>query len=338
MSQDQLPLLFNTFTQLDNTTTKSFGGTGLGLVISKQLCELMNGTVGVKSAIGKGSTFWFTFEVPAIAPFDVNIYTVPNLISTIDFKGLNVLVVDDNAVNRKVATEILKTHNCVVDTASNGKEAIDKILENEYAIVLMDIQMPVMDGVSATIEIRRISKKKLPPIIAMTAYSMKEDKLKYLSLGMDDYIAKPIRVETLLSKIQEWLGVEVAKVNSGNLIANTLSEADKDIDDEILNQLLKYGGENVIKEMLEDFVFETSELLNQSNQAFALNDLAQLKSCIHTIKGSAGTLGVLKVTAIATMIDEQLNLGNYKTLQELMEKLNKTFNDFLIFYNVKYCN
>ena len=160
MSQDQLPLLFNPFTQLDNSSTKSFSGTGLGLVISKQLCEMMNGIVGVKSKLGDGSTFWFTFEVPEIAPFEVENKNTNSPQLVVDFKGLKVLVVDDNLVNRKVATEILKNHNCQVDTAVNGKEAIEKITENNYEIVLMDIQMPVMDGITATIEIKKNSTNK----------------------------------------------------------------------------------------------------------------------------------------------------------------------------------
>jgi PAS domain S-box-containing protein len=331
MSQEQLPLLFNTFTQLDNTTTKSFSGTGLGLVISKQLCEMMNGIIGVKSKIGQGSTFWFTFEVPEIEPFEI-INEIEQVSSQpVDFKGLKVLVVDDNVVNRKVATEILKSHNCVVDTAVNGIEAIEKVSCHDYGIVLMDIQMPVMDGVAATKEIKKIKGKKIPPIIAMTAYSMKEDKLKYLSLGMDDYVAKPIRVDTLLSKIKEWIA-DTDAIGFPDSIISPVLATHEIVDREVVAQLKKYGGEEGLREMWADFDLETSTLLGLSHKAFAHKDYLQLKSHIHTIKGSAGTLGINQVTNVATQLDLLLKQENYTSVESLLAELQKVFDEFLVYY------
>ncbi len=332
MSQDQLPLLFNPFTQLDNSSTKSFSGTGLGLVISKQLCEMMNGIVGVKSKLGDGSTFWFTFEVPEIAPFEVENKNTNSPQLVVDFKGLKVLVVDDNLVNRKVATEILKNHNCQVDTAVNGKEAIEKITENNYEIVLMDIQMPVMDGITATIEIKKNSTKKIPPIIAMTAYSMKEDRQKYLELGMDDYLPKPIRVETLLSKINEWVH-KVDGLKPFSMIKESeIIENEGVVEEAVVNQLLKYGGKEGLLEMWEDFDIETSMLLKLSEFAFAKKDFTHLKSYIHTIKGSSGTLGITKVTKVATLLDNALQHESNKQVSDLLTQLHIAFHDFLVYY------
>lgn len=333
MSQTQLPMLFNPFTQLDNSTTKAFGGTGLGLVISKQLCEMMNGIVGVKSQLGKGSTFWFTFEVPVIAPFEIQSAENLDVTLHLNFKGLKVLVVDDNATNRKVASEILKNHNCVVDTAVNGLDAISKVSENDYGIVLMDIQMPIMDGVAATTEIKKTLSKHIPPIIAMTAYSMKEDRDKYLSQGMDDYLAKPIRVETLLSKIKEWIkDFEIVDTsNSTDLLAKSI---DSIVDEEVLSQLMKYGGDEGVREMWLDFELETNELLAQTKFAIENNDFVQLKSCVHTIKGSAGTLGINQVARVATQFDEQIKVENYQNVNELFAQLTKTFDDFLRFCKI----
>lgn len=332
MSQDQLPLLFNPFTQLDNSSTKSFSGTGLGLVISKQLCEMMNGIVGVKSKLGDGSTFWFTFEVPEIAPFEVENKNTNSPQLVVDFKGLKVLVVDDNLVNRKVATEILKNHNCQVDTAVNGKEAIEKITENDYEIVLMDIQMPIMDGIAATIEIKKNSTKKIPPIIAMTAYSMKEDRQKYLELGMDDYLPKPIRVESLLSKINEWVH-KVDGLKPFSMIKESeIIENEGVVEEAVVNQLLKYGGKEGLLEMWEDFDIETSMLLKLSEFAFAKKDFTQLKSYIHTIKGSSGTLGITKVTKVATLLDNALQHESNKQVSDLLTQLHIAFHDFLVYY------
>ena len=332
MSQDQLPLLFNPFTQLDNTTTKSFSGTGLGLVISKQLCEMMNGIVGVKSKLNNGSVFWFTFEVTEIEPFEIEQAINTSAQEQVDFRGLKVLVVDDNLVNRKVASEILRNHHCIVDTAVNGKEAIEKVMANDYAIVLMDIQMPVMDGIAATAAIKQINTKKTPPIIAMTAYSMKEDKLKYMSLGMDDYLAKPIRVESLLAKINEWVEVVVGYESMQPLIEEKILEHEGIVDEEVTAQLLKYGGKEALLEMWKDFDEETTMLIKLSEFAYAKKEFAQLKSYIHTIKGSAGTLGITKVTHVATKLDYALQQGAYEQVSNLLTDLHLEFHDFLIYY------
>ena len=334
MSQNQLPKLFSPFTQLDNSSTKAFSGTGLGLVNSKQLCELMNGIVGVKSQLGNGSTFWFTFEVPEIEPFDINNTEIKNELLNLNFKGLKVLVVDDNSVNRKVATEILKKHNCLVDNAINGVEAIEKVKNNDYGLVLMDIQMPIMDGVTATNKIKGLKLKNIPPIIAMTAYSMKEDRGKYLSQGMDDYIAKPIRVETLLSKLREWISdVDLNKIE--NIVDNNQIESEEIVDSKVLSQLMKYGGKNGVNEMWQDFEIETTDLISKIKEAIRVENYVELKSCIHTIKGSAGTLGINKVTQIATQFDEEIKIYNYSNIESYMDSLVSTFNEFLRYYKLK---
>ena len=211
ITEENLKILFNAFQQVDNSTKKSFGGTGLGLAISKELCRMMKGEVGVTSEWGKGSIFWFTIEIkqtdisPMMLKKDEPVYKVLNHFDTYH---PYLLVVDDNATNRKVASEILRKSGCEVITADSGQKAIDLVkasmIDKPFDIIFMDIQMPEMDGIETT-QILRDTHVNLPPIIAMTAYAMKEDRDRFMANGMNDYVPKPIRAEILVRKVAEWV-------------------------------------------------------------------------------------------------------------------------------------
>lgn len=213
ISAENIGLLFNSFSQVDTSSRKLFGGTGLGLSISKELASLMKGEVGVASTVGMGSTFWFTVEVKetAISPTQSPAEAAADMKVTDFFTTYNpiVLLVDDNVVNRKVASEILRKSGCVVTNASSGYEAIEKVAASyapdgtPFDVIFMDIQMPDMDGVETTYYLREQHGKALPKIVAMTAYSMREDRERFLSQGLDDYIAKPIRAQGLIVKVSE---------------------------------------------------------------------------------------------------------------------------------------
>ena len=195
--------LFERFIQADSTTTRKFGGSGLGLAISKQLIELMDGEVGVESSPGIGSTFWFT--IPAEQ-------TTPNVCFAADKadgdasqasqEPLNILVAEDNAVNQMLMRSFLQEKNHTVSIVNNGAEALAAIQSQAFDIVLMDVQMPVMDGVSATRAIRALpGPEQETPIIAVTADAMESDKDKFLACGMDDYLSKPVKSKTLFEAI-----------------------------------------------------------------------------------------------------------------------------------------
>ncbi len=196
--------LFAKFSQLDNTLTRDYEGTGLGLAISKELAELMGCEIGVKSEYNKGSTFWFTFIAKVSGEKeDISDKTIFQNFKDIRF-NLSVLLVEDKYVNQKVETLLLESIGCKVEIANNGKEAVDIISAgNIYDIVFMDIQMPVMDGVEA-VEILRKNVKNLPPIIGLSANALEGDAEKYISLGMDDYIAKPFTTELIKEKLYKW--------------------------------------------------------------------------------------------------------------------------------------
>jgi PAS domain S-box-containing protein len=209
--KDAQSQLFQPFTQIDNLTTRKYGGTGLGLAICKRLAALMGGDIGVESGERPGSRFWFTVLVkrakshPVILAPDCGSARSPAAPSKP--KRGRILVVEDNAVNQMVAVRLLEKLGYSADIAANGIEALSAVQRIAYDLLLMDCQMPEMDGFEATMRLRQneIGRRTRIPIIAMTANAMMGDRETCLAAGMDDYIAKPVRIEELKTKLEHWL-------------------------------------------------------------------------------------------------------------------------------------
>jgi signal transduction histidine kinase/ActR/RegA family two-component response regulator len=219
--------IFDAFSQADNSTTRKFGGTGLGLSICKSLVELMDGEIGIESELGEYSMFWFTAQftrcqqsepndhepigqTDALAssstPKDFTLKTTPSLLRDPNSR-MRLLLAEDNPVNQMLALKILKRMGYTVDVANNGVEALQRLSNTDYALVLMDCQMPEMDGYTATENIRRGAAGRSDiPIIAMTANAMQGDRERCLVSGMDDYLSKPINIDELERKLLSWTG------------------------------------------------------------------------------------------------------------------------------------
>ncbi len=208
IAAEALPQLFMQFTQADASTTRRFGGTGLGLAISKKLAELMGGSVGVSTQPGAGSTFWVELPVAVASDAAVRAIEPAFKLQRLPFE-CRVLVADDNAVNQRVAMRILEKMGCVVDVAGNGVEAVAMWRRLPFDLILMDCQMPEMDGYSASTEIRRAEAERglaRTPIVAVTAHSMASDRQRCMDVGMDDYISKPVALETVWRILNRWAG------------------------------------------------------------------------------------------------------------------------------------
>jgi hemerythrin-like metal-binding protein len=206
---DAIQRLFHAFEQADNSTSRKYGGTGLGLMITRRIAELMGGEAGVQSTPGVGSTFWFTARLikgqkqnALITP----LFSAAELILRERHVGRRVLIVDDDPLNLEIAKSVLEDVGMRVDTANDGIQAIQKISETEYAVILMDMQMPNLDGLAATQQIRRLPNHRKTPVLAMTANVFSDDRARCLAAGMNDFIAKPYTPEELYAILLKSLG------------------------------------------------------------------------------------------------------------------------------------
>jgi signal transduction histidine kinase/ActR/RegA family two-component response regulator len=212
ISEKDKSILFEKFTQADSSITKRFGGTGLGLALSKAMVMLMGGSIGMESCLGQGSTFWFevALEVDSGMPAQeapaAPALSVVALARAVEANP-RVLLVEDNAVNRGVCSALLARAGCQVDSARDGHEAVEKVLRNPYDVVFMDCFMPGMDGLEATRRIREAEPRgRRTPIIALTAGTMRDDREKTAAAGMDDYLTKPIDLAQLERVLRQWAG------------------------------------------------------------------------------------------------------------------------------------
>jgi len=208
IAPENIERIFDKFTQADASITRCYGGTGLGLAIGKRLVEMMGGQMRVESELGKGSTFTIELTLPVVDESAQSLSTTTTT-PLYQFAGVRVLLAEDNEVNRMVGVRMLQTLGCHVETATDGAEAVQKALEGDYDLILMDVQMPNMDGYEATHQIREVERAtgEHRLIIAMTAHSLEDDRRACLEVGMDDYLSKPVKRERLAEMLAKWLSV-----------------------------------------------------------------------------------------------------------------------------------
>ncbi|WP_017732978.1 PAS domain S-box protein [Nafulsella turpanensis] len=342
IEETQLEKLFSSFSQVDNSPTKAYGGTGLGLVISKELCRLMNGDIGVETEAGAGSTFWFTFEAE---PVEAGSFMSQDREESYLAEGVyfpdeqpSILLVDDNEINRQVAITILLKAGCQVELAKDGFEAIEKVKNRSYQLVFMDIQMPEMDGITATKKIKKLPLKNMPVIIAMTAYSMQDEKKNILDAGLDDYLAKPIKANQLINKVQQYIKPKRSFIKKASQGSQAKQQASNGviIEEEAIGQLLKWGGEELMYSAFSEFNEEAQGQLQESLEAYQQQQFSLLEAHLHSLKGSAGTLGVKKVAATAAELEKQIKEKDYTFVKEKLYKLLREFNEFQEFFQKNY--
>lgn len=303
IKDENLGTIFDSFTQEDASITRKFGGTGLGLTIGKQLVELFGGKLSVISEYGKGTTFSFTLtfkkgRLEAVNPI-VEINQSQEGVAVLFEK--KVLLAEDNQMNQFLATTILEEWGVIVDVAEDGKQAVDKFTEGKYDLILMDMQMPVMDGLEATRVIRQQLRSSIP-IIALTANAVKGDRQRCLEVGMNDYLTKPFAQKELLDKILDNLGLF-----DENLSVVYQAQEEKLIEEKLysLTKLEKMmGGNKVhIQKMLEMFVKDTPVLAQEMTQALAVHDANKVSKLAHKVKSSIDILDIHGLTKLIREIE-----------------------------------
>lgn len=297
IDQEKLKTIFEFFSQEDNTITRRFGGTGLGLAISKSIAELLGGEIKVESEKNVGSTFKFCLSMPEAAEQEKNVTVAQS-----DLTGMNVLIVEDNELNRFLAVTILKKWNAIIHIAVNGEEAVNAVKNKDIDIVLMDIQMPVMDGVAASIAIRNELNSNVP-IIALTANALESEKEKCWQAGMNEYITKPYNPEFLLEKI-----IFLIENSSSNEEQNS-----EHISLENLSELMNGSKEQMIR-MTTVFLDQIERHFNELKFALNENDLDQISEITHKLKSSFKLFGLNKTGGLLERIEQKAKALERKEL------------------------
>jgi two-component system sensor histidine kinase/response regulator len=328
---DQAARLFSPFTQADDSTTRKYGGTGLGLAICKQLVEMMGGTIGVESQEGHGSTFWFTatFELGrANLPAPAN--ESPTLQRALPVSKPRILVAEDNATNREVALAQLDKLGYQADAVPNGAEAVQAVERGIYGLVLMDCEMPVMDGYEATRMIRRSTRPNLP-VIAITADAMSGDRERCLREGMNDYLAKPVELEKLAEVLAKWLSVKADAAGSSASPDNAGSKAEaqaKPAFDEtaLLRRLM--GDRKLAGMVLQGFLDNAPSQLQNLQQRLNEADSAGARAQAHTLKGSAATVAAEELRAIALAMERAAAVSRWDHYRDLLPRASEELERF----------
>ncbi len=321
ISEEEQARLFRTFSQVDGSITRKYGGTGLGLSISKQLVKIMGGTIGVESNKGSGSSFYFTLKFKLKGEV-IQLPQISNPILTKTPNPLRILIVEDDKVNLTVITLMLKGKGHIVETAANGLEALLLHEQKQYDAIFMDIQMPIMDGIEATTQIReREGLSRHTPIIALTAYALQGDREKFLSLGMDEYLPKPIKMEELFLKLEQ-VADEGYKKNQKLFEASDeirISETGK-----VLNIMT-----NTVKTIDKPSIMSNiSQQVDELLIALTNKDLDVIEDIAHRIKNDCSIIEADEVKTLAFKVELAARRGN---IEEVIKKSLLIKNEFEVY-------
>lgn len=353
---DKLDRLFKPFSQVDSSSTRRYGGTGLGLSICQKLVELMGGTIGVESSPGQGSTFWFTLPLPVVARAhahgpetiipDAQGQQEPLAVVEAEHaeqeSGVLILIVEDDEINQFVLKMILQTAGARVRIARNGREAIEMAREEQFDLIIMDCQMPVMDGFEST---RRIHAqavelgRKRPQVVALTADATPATRQRCKEVGMNDYLVKPVDFGKLQGVLDNWLpgsGLKVASARheAGGREAEQVQPATRaasvKIDTRILAKLRQNMGN--INPVIRVFVDSLPRRLHQLEEAADRLDFELVRRMAHTLKGSSSQFGAVCLAELCHRVESMAKNNKLEEIGPLLAEIREeagTLTDFL---------
>jgi len=338
ISEENQERLFQSFSQADASTVRKYGGTGLGLAISKKIVELMGGTIGMRSQLGQGSTFWFTvpFERPVTPSPDVRPDAVP--VQAVRPPGdlfvfqppaasagsnkSRILLAEDNPANQMLTYYQLERLGYSVDIVSDGRQVLQALAETPYDLVLMDCQMPELDGYQATAEVRkREGVLKHTPIIAMTAHVLKGEEAKCLKAGMDGYVSKPVTLAVLKNLLRRWGGYTEGTDTQATL-------ASRDVTDPVNMSILletTEGDPAALRYLVSIYLNQTTSRLKDLERAIHAHSPANVKSLAHGLAGSSDCFGAV---LLVPTFREMERLGKERQLAKVPDLLVKAMDDF----------
>jgi two-component system, sensor histidine kinase and response regulator len=337
IDSDQAAHLFDAFVQADQSTTRRYGGTGLGLTISRELVHRMGGEIGAEPGQGSGSVFWFTVKLPGVTAAEepARSRSQPSTLeparpvkSRVLAHAPLVLIAEDNEINRTVAKALLEKQGLLCTVAHNGREAVEMALANDYAAIFMDCQMPELDGYEATRRIRAAENGHRVPIIAMTAHSMPGDRERCLGAGMDDYIAKPVRVADLASVVTRWLfSHETPTESHGPANGKTVdppaphAQTDEVLDQVTVAQLTEALSSETREELLVAFEESLPKCVADIEAAGRSGDHLELSRAAHLLKGSSATIGAARLRRNCQRLEQSGREQDAKVSEQQLDQL-----------------
>lgn len=332
ISEEQQQYLFKPFTQADNSTTRQYGGTGLGLTISKELVEAMGGSISLESRLGIGSRFSFTVELgvaTTTAPVHERL-PQPSSHRWERFAGVPLLLVEDNQVNQELVLDVLGKYGLKVDLACNGAEAVALVEKNNYAAVLMDCLMPVMDGYVATQTIRSNPRFADLPIIAMTANVMAEERQRCLASGMNDHIGKPIDWNKLLATLVRWIGARslpVTAMTESNLEHEFPMLAG--VDHKMAEKFVS-GNVALYRKLLSTIQKKHAGGMTLIKSAYRSGDNQAAARQAHTLSGAFSAIGALQLSSVMDTLEDNFNNNpDHAAINPLLQQAEIGFNQIM---------